>query len=235
MNFKRSVLLLSVLIGGCVPSETRIRIAKFTDEPVVEGSDIRLVGLKQLYGDTLFYTLSTGGDISETHLKLLREVASKFKAEKAEIAKLLLGLDIRKDEMENAYFVSSYSRNSFWIGNDIRLYVNLKDTVPYLRFTARYRGQYWLFVNSFKVAADDYRWQSPPYAFNRRVASGVEEWIDIPATPNEIAWTQKLARAQKAVVRFQGSEHNKDVELTPEQKDGIAKVLRIYKLMTQRS
>lgn len=235
MNLKESVLLFTILIGGCAPSETWTNVAQFTQEPLVEGSDVQLVALRQnhLHRDMFRYTLSTGDDISETQLKLVREVASKFDTEKAEIAKLLLYLGIRKDEMEHAYFVSSYS-NSFW-RSDIRLYIGLKDAAPYLRFTARYRGQYWLFANSFKVAADDYRWQSPPYTFKRRVVSGVEEWIDIPITPNEIAWAQKLARAQNAVVRFQGSEHNKDVELTPDQKDGIAKVLRLYELMTHRS
>lgn len=236
MNIKESVLLFTILLGGCAPSETWTNVAQFTEEPIVEGSDIQLVALQQrhLYGDMSRYTLSTGQNVSETKVKSIRDIASKFDTEKAEIAKLLLDLDIRKDEIDHMYFVSSYS-NSFWIGSDIRLYISLKDAAPYLRFTARYRGQYWLFANSFKVAADDYRWQSPPYTFKRSVAGGVEEWIDIPATPNEIAWAQKLARAQNAVVRFQGSEHNKDVELTPDQKDGIAKVLRLYELMTHRS
>jgi hypothetical protein len=235
MNLKESVLLFSVLVSGCAPSETWTTVAQFTEEPIVEGSDIQLVALQKrhLHGGMSRYTLSTGQNVSETKLKSIRDIASKFDTEKAEIVKLLLDLGIREDEMEHAYFVSSYS-NSFW-RSDIRLYIGLKDAAPYLRFTARYRGQYWLFANSFKVAADDYRWQSPPYTFKRRVASGVEEWIDIPITPNEIAWAQKLARAQKAVVRFQGSEHNKDVELTPGQKDGIAKILRLYELMTRRS
>ncbi|UCD51591.1 MAG: hypothetical protein JSW27_02955, partial [Phycisphaerales bacterium] len=233
MNLRNRILLLSILIGGCVSSETRIRVAEFAEEPVVEGSDIKLVGLRQCYGDVSSYTLSTGGHISETQLKLVREVASKFDAEKAEIAKLLLDLVIRKDDIEHVYFVSSYSKG-LWIGSDIRLYIGLEDAGPYLRFTARYQGQYWLFANSFKVAADDYRWQSPQYTFKRSMASGIEEWVDIPATSDEIEWLQRLAKAENAIVRFQGSEHTEDVRLTPAQKDGIAKVLSLYKLMTRR-
>ena len=235
MSLKKSMLLFSILIGGCIPSETRTRIAEFTEEPVVEGSNIYLVAMEQLPGDMLRYTLSTGESISGTQVKYIREIASKFNVKKVQIAELLLNLYVKKDEMEHAYFVSPYdpwTKNGLWRKSGIWLYLGFKEADPYLRFRVEFHGQHWLFVESFKIAADDYRWQSPSYAFKRRAVGGVEEWIDIPATPNEVALARKLSQAEKAVVRFRGSEYNEDVELTPDQKDAIVKILRLFELMT---
>ena len=136
MKLRNSIFLLSLLTCSCAPTKLNTQAMRFSKESLIEGSEIQLVEIGHRPGEVPYYTLSTGQDVTETKLSLIREVASKFDHQKAEIARRLLDLDLRKDEIDHVYFVSFYS-NSFWIGNDIRPYITLDETATNLRFTAR--------------------------------------------------------------------------------------------------
>ncbi len=102
------------------------------------------------------------------------------------------------------------------------LYISFYQKNPILRFKVKYYDDDWLFVHSFKVAADDYRWQSPEYDFKRDNASGdVWEWIDIPATEKEIEVSKALAISENSIIRFQGNQYYSDKKLEADQKQGI--------------
>ena len=203
-------------------------LKSFSRSPIVEGADIFLVDARISYG-TKYYSLSNGSDISEKKLKLIREISSKYKNNSVEIAKLLLDLKINKDEVDYQFFISP---TGDILRSEAKLYIGFNNTATWLRFKVKYYGDDWLFVKTFKVAADDYRWQSQGYEFKRDNSSGsVWEWIDIPANEKEIEVAKKLAGANKAVIRFQGSQYYSDQTLQNDQKEGIKTVLELYKLM----
>ncbi len=203
-------------------------VNSFSSEPLVPGSDIHLVSNEVSYGSRL-YKLSNGELVSEKRLKLLREVSSRY-GNTPEIAGLLLGMTIDKDEVENRYFISPQGDS---LRSEAKMYIGVNDEKQWLRFKVKYYGDDWLFVNSYKVAADDYRWQSPKMEFKRDNSSGdVWEWVDISATSKEIEVAKKLANADKSTIRFQGSKYYSDKDLDGDQKKSLLNVLKLFELMS---
>lgn len=207
--------------------EEYAKLRSFKPEPLIPGSSIQLVGNKISYG-TKYYNLNNGKQVSEKNLGLIREVCSRFK-NKPEMAELLLNMKIDKDEVDYRFFISPIGDI---LRSEAKLYIGFNEKNQWLRFKVKYYGDDWLFVSSYKVAADDYRWQSPKMDFERDHSSGsVWEWIDVSANKQEIAVAKALASAQKATIRFQGNQYYSDKHLQDDQKDAIRKILKLFSLM----
>jgi len=200
MVLTKSVLLLGVLICGCqvAPPETDSKVEQVTKAPVGEDPEVLLV----------------------------KEIASRFDKNKAEITLLLLDLAIHKDDMEQTYFIGPCEPGL--LGSGILLYLVLGKETTALRFRVDYLDNSWIgVVQSFKIAANDYRWQSPPCAFR---GNYLHQYFDIPATANEIELAKKLDQAHGVVVRFQGSDGYRDKNpLVAAWK--CEEILRLYELM----
>lgn len=204
--------------------EEYAKLRSFKSEPLIPGSSIQLVGNEISYG-VKYFTLSNGNQVSEERLGLIREVCSRFK-NKPEMAELLLNMYIDKDEVDYRFFISPTGRS------EVILYIGFNEKKQWLRYKVEYYDDDWLFVSSYKVAADDYRWQSPKMDFKRDHSSGsVWEWIDVSANKQEIAVAKALANAQKATIRFQGKQYYSDKHLQDDQKDAIRKILKLFSLM----
>jgi len=207
--------------------EQYTQLRSFKPEPLIPNSPIQLVSNKMSYG-TKYYDLSNGKQVSEKNLKLIREVCSRF-GNKPEMAELLLDMKIDKDEVNYRFFISPKGDP---LRSEAKLYIGFNDQDQWLRFKVKYYGDDWLFVSSYKVAADDYRWQSPKLNFERDHSSGsVWEWIDVSAKNKEIEVAKALANAQKATIRFQGNQYYSDKQLQDDQKNSIKKILKLYSLM----
>jgi hypothetical protein len=200
MVLRKSVLLLGVLICGCqvAPPETGSKVEQVTKAPVGEDPEVLLV----------------------------KEIASRFDNNKAEITLLLLDLTVHKDDMDQTYFIGP-CQPGYKTG--IHLYLVLGSGPPSLRFRVDYvdYGGWTGVIQSFKVAAGDYRWQSPPCAFR---GNYISQYYDIPATTTEIELAKRLAQAHKAVVRFQELDGYRDKELLAPAWE-CEKILRLYELM----
>lgn len=204
-----------------------IQLQSFKPEPLIPNSPIQLTGNKMSYG-TKYFDLSNGEQVSEKNLKLIREVCSRF-GNKPEMAELLLDMKIDKDDVDYRFFISPTGDP---LRSEAKLYIGFNDRKQWLRFKVKYYGDDWLFVSSYKVAADDYRWQSPKLEFERDNSSGsVWEWIDVAAKNKEIEVAKALANAKKATIRFQGNQYYSDKQLQDDQKISIRKILKLYTLM----
>jgi len=202
-------------------------LQSFSPEPLIPGSTVELVG-NEIVAGMKFYGLSNGKKVSENDLDLIREVCNHF-GNKPEMAELLLDMKIDKDEVDRKYFISP--RGNI-LRSEAKLYIGFNDMDKWLRFKVKYYGDNWLFVNSYKIAADDYRWQSPRMVFKRDHSSGsVWEWIDVPASKQEIEIAKALAYAETATIRFQGSKYYSDKQLKKDQKESIKKILNLFSLM----
>jgi hypothetical protein len=207
--------------------EQYIQLKSFTPEPLIPNSEIQLLSNKVSYGSK-YYTLSNGKQISKKNLKLIREVCARF-GNKPEMAELLLDMEIDKDEVDYRFFISPTGTS---LRSEAKLYIGFNDKDQWLRFKVKYYGDDWLFVSSYKVAADDYRWQSPKMNFERDHSSGsVWEWVDVSAKNKEIEVAKALANAGKSTIRFQGNQYYSDKQLDNDQKIAINKILRLYSLM----
>lgn len=202
-------------------------IKNFKKQPLVPESEIFIVATQKLY-DSQSFTLSTGETIYEDKLNHIRELSKKYKNQ-ADIANLLIKMDIKKDDIENRFFISPKQTE---LTSEAKLYIGLNDSDIWLRFSVQYQSSDWLFVHSYKVAADDYRWQSPKLSFKRdNSARNVWEWNDSAATNKHLEIAQKLAKAQKSTIRFQGSKYYADRTLTDQQKQNLLDIITLHKLM----
>ncbi|EOV0092640.1 hypothetical protein ACOIYM_000856 [Vibrio parahaemolyticus] len=211
-----------------IPYSTFQKLAAFRPEPLVPGSDIMVTSVKIELG-LKHYTLSDGRVIIENNLNLVRDVSSQFK-NSIDIANLLVDLRIVEDEIDKRIYITP--KLSIFDPVDYGFYIAIEERDHWLRYKVEYRGEDWLFVNAFKVAADDYRWQSPIMKFERdNSSSRIWEWVDKSPSNKDIEVAKRLATADKAIIRFQGKQYYADTQLSEEQKASITKILHVYALL----
>lgn len=207
--------------------EDHVKLNSFKSEPFSDGSSIQLVSKESNYG-SMNFVLSNGERVSEDKLKLIREVAQRF-GNNPEIAEMLLNMHIKKDEVDLRYFVTPKGDS---LRSEAKLYIGFNDNSEWLRFKVKYYDDDWLFVNSYKVAADDYRWQSPRLDFERDHSSGsVWEWLDTSVSEKEIEVAKAISEASKATIRFQGNKYYSDKTLEQDQKEALKDVIKLFELM----
>lgn len=210
-----------------IPLKQYEEVQSFSQEPLVPGSSILLVSTEVSYGSK-YFKLSNGDSLSEKNLKLIREVCSKY-GNKPEVAELLLSMNIEKDEVDYRFFITP---KGDILRSEAKLYIGFNDKDEWLRFKIKYYGDDWLFVSSYKIAADDYRWQSPKAPFERDHSSGsVWEWSDVAASDKYIEVAKALANSAKSTIRFQGNQYYSDKQLQDDQKEGIKSILKLFQLM----
>lgn len=202
-------------------------IKNFKSEPLIPNSNIQVVSKNIMYNHEL-YILSNGKHILKNKLELIREVANRF-GNNPEIAELLLDFKIKKDEVDFRFFISPIKKLSI---SGAKLYIGFNDKTEWLRFSVKYYGDDWLFINSYKIAADNYRWQSPKLTFERdNSGTNIWEWSDVLATAKYIEVAKALSEATKSTIRFQGEQYYSDTHLTDVQKEELKKILKLYLLM----
>lgn len=210
-----------------IPLSQYQELKSFAPEPLVAGSAIMLTKVEQRYG-VRTYTLSNGKTVNDAKLKNIRALVARFGG-KPSLGELLLDADIERDEIEDRYFIQP---TGSLLRPEAKLYIGVNAQRTWLRFKLKYYGDDWLFVSSYIVAADDYRWQSPKMKFERDHSSGsVWEWVDVSASAKEIEVAKALSSSQKATIRFQGSQYYDDATLEEDQKQSIKTILGIYKEM----
>ncbi len=213
--------------SSILPLKLYQEVKAFSPEPVVPGAKTLLTSVSGAYGSKSF-KLSNGNGLSEDQLSLIREVYRRF-GNNPEVAELLLGMDIERDTVEYRFFITPKGDT---LRSGALLYIGFNKGDLWLRFKVKYYGSDWLFVNSFKVAADDYRWQSPALSFERDHSSGdVWEWVDLTASSKHIEAAKALARAQTATIRFQGDPYYADEQLADDQKRSLSDMLKLFELM----
>jgi hypothetical protein len=201
-------------------------ITNFNQSKLFEGGEIDIVSMNMEFG-RMVYTLSNGKKLLEGQYELIKGFLKHVKG-KAELGEMLLDVHIKYDEMDNVYFLDASAAS---LDKELSIYIKYGSKSS-LRFKLMYVEDDWLFVNSFKASADDFRYQSPKYEFVRDNSSGsIWEFIDIEASGELINLAKKLASANKSTIRFVGENYYSDMVLSNEQKDNISKALQIYDML----
>lgn len=231
-----SVFVLIVLLSSCIstipvftPRETNREFVEITPEPVVEGSDIYISKVYKTESYTLYKT-NDHREIFNDELNNLRKVMKTFNLDPA-IATLLLDKKIEIDEVENRAFISPKLQPGDWSTSRAYLYIGINKANTWLRFHIIYHGKNWLFANSYKIAADEYRWQSPRIDFKRDNSTTVWEWHDSPVTEPVLDFCSKLIESETSIIRFQGEKGYYDLNMTAEQKQDMKEILALFDTM----
>ena len=220
------------ILSDIMPYEKYKKLRSFSKEPIFKGSELVITSVRIKYGSK-YFVLSNGLEIREEKLYLIQKIASKYGTKGAAIAEILFDCYIIEDEVDKEFFI--YPGGTIYSGG-FGLYIKLKNKTPLYMLKIRYDSDEWLFVRSYKIAADDYRWQSPNYRFNRDHSSrGVWEWINIPVRRKEILLAKKICNAKKTIIRFQGEHYYRDSVLSDEQKNGIKKIIKLFNLLNKKS
>lgn len=178
----------------------------------------------KLSNDTKFRS-----DQYKNFLKLVGHITNKASLDK--LSKLLAEMHLTYDKMENRIFV----RQTGMEDAPIRAYLGFKKKKPWLRMEVKYKADNWLFVNSYLVLADDYRYKSQPQRFSRDNALGtIWEWIDINPKSKQIKLLNKVATAAEVTVRFNGKNYHADKKMSEKAILDLNRILEIYKLLKKK-
>lgn len=210
-----------------MPLDEYQSIQSFIPEPLFPGSDIQIVKKENVYGIRTL-ELSNGQNVRQEMYELIKSFVSKVGGDH-QMIELLVGNHIDYDHMDDVYKIKRIGSD---LEKNIGLRISVANGVPSLWVRAMYYGDDWLFADSFKLAADDYRYQSPDYEFSRDNSSGdVWEWITFNAGPEQIEYMKALSEAQLSTIRFQGNQYYSDLTLDDDDKKHINDFLNLFDLM----
>ncbi|MGO2012717.1 hypothetical protein [Pseudoalteromonas sp.] len=215
-------------LSGVFSLEENSKLENYQEEPLVQGSSIRLTSKYFEYGKAHF-TTSDGRVVSEVNLSLIRELASRFNNSEAAIS-LLVDMDIEKDEVENLYIISA--SNSSYLKSKVGFILVVSRTSVWLKSILFYAEKNWIFASSYKIAADDFRWQSGEVRFSRNAESHVVfETAELVVNTETLNAFKKLANANNSILRLQGSKGNFDINLTDKDKQDIKQVYSFFEIV----
>jgi len=210
-----------------MPLEEYQSIRSFSPEPLYSGSDIQIIKKENVYGIRTL-ELSNGQKVRQEIYELIKSFVPKVGGDHR-MVEILVGNHIEYDHMDDVYKIRPVGSG---LEKNFGLSLLVSSGAPALRVEVKYYGDDWLFVDSFKLAADDFRYQSPDYEFNRDHSSGnVWEWITINAGPEQINYMKALSEAKLSTIRFQGRQYYSDLTLDVDDKKHIKDFLTLYELM----
>jgi hypothetical protein len=218
--------------SSLIPLAEYKKVQSYQAEPLVPGSSVTVESVKMRYG-MKSYSLSNGDTITEGQLKRLRGAYALMARSNPAVAEKMLQFRYDYDEVENRYFIKP-TINIMDLDDEAYFYLGINRTDVWLRMKIKYYGDDWLFVDSYKIAAGNLRWQSPKQQFQRNHSGGnVWEWIDVTPAEEDIRNMEALATAANPIIRFQGKQYYSDFKLSPKQQKDILAALELFRAMKQ--
>jgi hypothetical protein len=145
-------------------------------------------------------------------------------------------LSLERDKMERISFYSN--KNSSAGTPKLEAYLSIPDDgAPIFRIRAQYYGDNWIFFDHIKVMADDqvvYD-KEPPRPHHDNSGSSVWETADYAGTIVDIIAMKQIAAAKKVTVRFAGTEHREDHEMSPEELRNLREIIASWDAMAKLS
>lgn len=174
--------------------------------------------------------------LSAINKEIEKEDKERIIAEKKATAQALKNMYAKKDNIKGVTWYRDRSSPRYVNYNGFFLYFGVDDPInnipsePYLRFKVQYNADDWLFIQSYTVKADDKIFErSPP--FERDSDTDIWEWSDISPSRDDIEMIECVISSKRAVIRFEGNQYHKDINITPGQKQALKNVLAAYKAL----
>jgi hypothetical protein len=212
-----------------IPLKDFMERKNFVAYPIVEGATAMVTGYSKNLKDQLMISTNKDASYSEDAIKAIQRVAAQHPKNGAKIADLMTTLRVKYDDFEGRTTISGFPYNN----EDS--YISLRMVIPddgriIPVVDTHYEAQDWLFVKSYSVKADDFKWRSSDLTFKRDNASGkIWEWNNSILTDDTKTMLNAIASAETATVRFQGRYYD-DYTVTAKQQAEIRSLLKILEL-----
>lgn len=135
------------------------------------------------------------------------------------------------DEFKHQTWVEPKSKPKYRNTNAVYMYFQLVDDVATnLRLVMQYEASDWLFIKNvvFLINGIDFTYNN--LKFKRDNAGGrIWEWADLAATDPVLLAAIKNAESFK--IRYEGSQYQKDIELSQKQIKNLKEVIEYYQLL----
>jgi hypothetical protein len=140
-------------------------------------------------------------------------------------------LIVKSDEFKKVQFLHHKTTNKKSINTQIYLYLGRDGTLICPRLYVQYGADDWLFIKKFIFKADDQTKEVfPEYSDIKSDYSGdqIWEWYDtLPGT--DMLWFLGLmAKAEKAMIRFKGTQYYDDYTLSKKEQKALQEMLEAY-------
>ena len=188
---------------------------------IISDSPLKIVGDQKN-----IVQLTNGFYVSKERINKIRLLAN-LNPKVKRVLPSLIRKKISYDDIDKQFFISLDKKDS---GTYLRLYLGVKEDQVWIRQRLQYMGPRWLFVDSYTVAADDYRWGSGVADFDRdNSSSNVWEWVDQSVDDSSMKALLELSKSTKSVIRFRGKHTNHDLLLSDTDKAELKEIIDIYK------
>jgi hypothetical protein len=209
----------------------RQRTNSLVGEKLSPQSDITVVGTEHLSG-LVFIALSNGQKITEKSYRDLKSLLAALDS-KAKVDAVLSHSKeavVEHDRIDERFTIRA-RKSDF---SPIQAQIIFSKGLVSLQMTVYYSAESWLFVNSFSVLADDYKYDSRRYTFKRDHSGGkIWEWIDILPAEKEVGLLKRVSSSQDATIRFRGAQYFSDKRLTPGQREGIKTIVSLFSALNK--
>lgn len=189
----------------------------------------------------LYYPQSEAGRkaaaaLPEIDAQIIAAVQKAAIEERMRRKRLLSSLQRSRDNVEGVTFYYAPETPLHAVANYWALYIGAPDHgVAYLRFRFMYTGETWLFIQGMTLNVDGQKLPDAPlnyFAVKRdNGAESVWEWYDEPVDEKSLGFFGTLAKSQKTVIRYEGTQYSKDRILSNAEKRGMRKVLDVYRAL----
>lgn len=222
-----------------IPLSAQKTADSFSPEPLIDGSDVMIVGIDSNSGISgISYRLSDGVTIRSDALKRLRALSIAFPENSANLAELLSDFQVEHDRIENRYFVkvkpyqlrniidAKTSSLSAYIGYS-------EDQGAWLRFKIHHSHTDWLFADRFIVVSGDYRLDVTDADFERDHSGGrIWEWFDGDASSGRLNEAlNAISESGEATIRLYGAQYYRDFDVPADQVAFIRTMLEAFDVM----
>lgn len=204
--------------------------------PFVEGAKTQVVSYAYENKNGHNFSLNNGSSkvFPLKVLELVEEISKAFPDRQGEIADSLLSLRLNYDEFEERLIISSSEEMKSGVESHVSLVILVdKDRKVTPFYTVKYRGDNWLFVNSYSMSADGVKKDFHNVNFNRdNGARSVWEWETKPMTSEMRNYIHEFSTSEKAMVRFNGDRYYSNLILSDNQKKELSLMVRLLELMS---
>lgn len=177
-------------------------------------------------------TLSNGLNLRWNDFKILQNFIKNITDETD--AKLLIntlnegGIYLYYDEIDNIYQIYMGGNSTFEMFLKI---FDAKKIMPVAKVT--YSDSNWVFANSFVVFQNGKKLSRDNVQFKRDSKSVVVEWYNLVCSKEDLDSIRLLDENEEATVRFYGSNHNKDKQISTESIKKVKKIIVLYDMLTK--
>ena len=173
--------------------------------------------------------------IKEQKLAEEKAKAEKEKAEKERLANATKKLRTKYDEMKGITWYYDKTTTQYNDRNSFHLYMGKKDNgKPWLRFRIQYKGDSWLFIESYIIKTDN-----NSYTINTSYGEverdngygGIWEWYDTSMDNRLYNIVKDMIDSKSIKIRHNGKQYYRDRNITANEKQALKNMLDAYEAL----